>query len=58
MIDHSNPALIKRTGPQDRASLAALSLELAMNDPALDRPFRLGLPEDLNVELVVHKPFS
>lgn len=58
MIDHSDPADIKRNGQQDRASLAALSLELALNDPALDRPFRLGLPEDLNVELVVRKPFN
>jgi metallophosphoesterase (TIGR03767 family) len=58
MIDHSDVASIRRDGPQDRASLAALSLELGLNDPALDRPFRLGLPEDLNVELVVRKPFG
>ncbi|GAA0615275.1 TIGR03767 family metallophosphoesterase [Paenochrobactrum glaciei] len=58
MIDHSDPADIRRTGEQTRASLAALSLELAVNDPALDRPFRLGLPEDLNVELVVRRPFE
>ncbi|MGU3577005.1 TIGR03767 family metallophosphoesterase [Brucellaceae bacterium C25G] len=58
MINHSDPANIKHDRLQDRASLAALSLELAINDPALDRPFRLGLPEDLNVELVVKRPFE
>lgn len=58
MIDHSDPADIIRKGEQTRASLAALSLELAVNDPALDRPFRLGLPEDLNVELIVKRPFN
>lgn len=39
-----------------RAQLAALSLELAMNDPALDRSLRLGTPEDRNVELVIANP--
>ncbi|MDQ8729151.1 TIGR03767 family metallophosphoesterase [Bradyrhizobium sp. LHD-71] len=58
MIDHSDPEAIKRTGLQNRASLAALSLEAAVNDPALDRPYRLGLPEDLNVELLIRKPFA
>ncbi|MCX2698818.1 TIGR03767 family metallophosphoesterase [Ochrobactrum chromiisoli] len=57
IIDHSSPDSIIREGPQTAASLAALSLELAMNDPALDRAYRLGVPEDLNVELIVKKPF-
>ncbi len=58
VIDHSSPDAIIRDGPQTQASLAALSLELAMNDPALDRAFRLGTPEDLNVELIINKPFD
>ncbi|MCL7998834.1 TIGR03767 family metallophosphoesterase [Brucella sp. 21LCYQ03] len=58
IIDHSSPESIIRNGPQTQASLAALSLELAINDPALDRAFRLGAPEDLNVELVINKPFK
>ena len=58
MIDHSEMAAIRREGAQDRASLAALSKEISLNDPALDRPFQLGLPEDLNVELLVRKPFK
>lgn len=58
VIDHSSPESIVRSGPQTQASLAALSLELALNDPALDRAFRLGAPEDLNVELVINKPFG
>ncbi|WP_169717358.1 TIGR03767 family metallophosphoesterase [Brucella thiophenivorans] len=57
IIDHSSPSSIIRDGQQTAASLAALSLELAMNDPALDRAFRLGAPEDLNVELLIKKPF-
>lgn len=57
VIDHSSPDSIKRNGLQTSQSLAALSLELAMNDPALDRAFRLGAPEDLNVELIIKKPF-
>jgi len=51
-------AAIRREGAQDRASLAALSKEISLNDPVLDRPFRLGLPEDLNVELLVRKTFK
>ncbi|MGW6780681.1 TIGR03767 family metallophosphoesterase [Brucella pseudogrignonensis] len=58
VIDHSSPEAIIRNGPQSQASLAALSLELAMNDPALDRAFRLGAPEDQNVELIINKPFA
>ncbi|MDH7793788.1 TIGR03767 family metallophosphoesterase [Ochrobactrum sp. AN78] len=58
VIDHSSPDSILRGGPQTQASLAALSLELAMNDPALDRAFRLGAPEDQNVELLINKPFD
>ncbi|MGO1163195.1 TIGR03767 family metallophosphoesterase [Brucella pseudogrignonensis] len=58
VVDHSSPDAIKRSGPQTSQSLAALSLELAMNDPALDRAYRLGAPEDLNVELIIKKPFA
>ncbi|MGH6762366.1 MAG: TIGR03767 family metallophosphoesterase [Phyllobacterium sp.] len=58
VIDHSDPEVIRRVGIQDQASLAALSLELALNDPDLDRPYRLGLPEDLNVELILKNPLS
>lgn len=58
VIDHSSPEAIIRHGAQTQASLAALSLELAMNDPALDRGFRMGAPEDQNVELIINKPFN
>lgn len=57
MVDHSDPEALRRDGPQDAASLAALSLELALNDPALDAAFRLGRPEDTNVELLIRRPF-
>lgn len=57
VVDHSSPEAIRREGLQTSASLAAMSLELAVNDPALDRAFRLGAPEDLNVELIINKPF-
>jgi metallophosphoesterase (TIGR03767 family) len=57
MVDHSDPESLRREGPQDAASLAALSLELALNDPSLDAAFRLGRPEDTNAELVIRRPF-
>lgn len=57
MVDHSDPSALRRDGEQDAASLAAWSLELAFNDPALDAAFRLGRPEDTNVELAIRRPF-
>lgn len=57
MIDHSDAGDIAYGPDWDPATLAAISLELAANDPALDFDFRLGTPADRNVELVVRKPF-
>jgi metallophosphoesterase (TIGR03767 family) len=56
LIDHSDPDDIRRDGDQTQKSLAALSLELALNDPDLDRSFRVGTPQDQNVELVIKAP--
>lgn len=56
LLDHSDPIAIDAQEDYSRAQLAALSWELAMNDPALDRSLRLGAPEDRNVELVIANP--
>ncbi len=58
LIDHSDPMTIDAAGDYSRAELAALSLELSANDPHLDRPLRLGLPEDQNVELLIRNPVA
>jgi hypothetical protein len=44
-------------GEQTAASLAALSLELALNRPGLDRAEISGGIEDQNVDLILNKPF-
>jgi len=58
LLDHSDPVSIDAQDDYTRAQLAALSLELVMNDPALDRALRLGAPEDRNVELIIACPFA
>lgn len=58
LLDHSDPIAIDAQEDYSRAQLAALSWELAMNDPALDRSLRLGAPEDRNVELVIANPLA
>lgn len=58
LLDHSDPVSLDAQDDYSRSELAALSLELAMNDPALDRSLRLGTPEDRNVELLVPHPFA
>lgn len=57
MVDAGDPDLIPTGPPYDTASLAALAQELAANDPATNVPFRLGNVTDLNVELMIQKPF-
>ncbi len=57
MVDHSDAADVVAGPPYGLENLAALALELAANDPALDLPFRLGGPIDRNVELVLERPF-
>jgi metallophosphoesterase (TIGR03767 family) len=57
LLDHSAPDSVRYEGPQTRSSLAALSMELAMNRPGLDRDAVMGGPEDQNVELLLEKPF-
>jgi hypothetical protein len=58
LIDHSDPMDIDAQDDYSRPELAALSLELAVNDPHLHRAMRLGAPEDLNVELVIRNPLA
>jgi metallophosphoesterase (TIGR03767 family) len=58
LVDHSDPMTIDAKGEYSRAELASLSLELAANDPHLDRALRLGAPEDRNVELVIRHPLA
>ncbi|MDQ3693590.1 MAG: TIGR03767 family metallophosphoesterase [Chloroflexota bacterium] len=57
MVDAGDAELIPTSPPYDVDSLAALALELAANDPALNLPFRLGNVTDRNVELMIQKPF-
>ena len=57
LLDHSEPESVVYSGPQTPASLAALSLELAMNHPGLDRRVAMGGIEDGNVDLLLDKPF-
>jgi metallophosphoesterase (TIGR03767 family) len=55
MIDHSDAGSVPAGPPYSPVHLAALALELAANDPALDLPLRLGEPTDRNVELVIRR---
>jgi LPXTG-motif cell wall-anchored protein len=57
IIEHAAPAT---TDPLDFSllGLAAISRELSANDPQVDPVSKLGVPTDLNVELVVRAPFA
>lgn len=57
LVDHSSPESVAYEGPHTAQSLAALSLELAMNRPGLDRAEMTGGVGDQNVELILRKPF-
>lgn len=57
MFDHSDIECITHEGKQSSASLAALSLELAMNRPGIDMRNQAGNDQDRNVELILNKPF-
>jgi metallophosphoesterase (TIGR03767 family) len=57
LFDHAAIEDITYDGEQTPASLAALSLELAMNQPGLDLAERAGAAGDRNVELLLRKPF-
>jgi metallophosphoesterase (TIGR03767 family) len=57
LVDHSVPESVLYEGEQTAQSLAALSLELAMNRPGLDRAEVMGGAGDQNVDLILRKPF-
>ncbi|SDL11527.1 TIGR03767 family metallophosphoesterase [Arthrobacter sp. ok362] len=57
LVDHSTPEGVLYEGEHTAASLAALSLELALNRPGLDRAEISGGIEDQNVDLILNKPF-
>ena len=57
LVDHSTPESVLYEGKQTAQSLAALSLELAMNRPGLDRAEVIGGIGDQNVDLILKKPF-
>ncbi|MGH9243820.1 MAG: TIGR03767 family metallophosphoesterase [Acidimicrobiales bacterium] len=57
LLEHAAPP---GTSPDDYSTLglAAISRELAANDPQLDSAAHLGAPTDLNVELLIRSPFD
>jgi metallophosphoesterase (TIGR03767 family) len=57
IIEHAAPAA---ADPQDFSvlGLASISRELSANDPQVNPADKLGVPTDLNVELVVNAPFD
>ncbi|MEC5202167.1 metallophosphoesterase (TIGR03767 family) [Arthrobacter sp. MP_M7] len=57
LVDHSTPESVAYEGEHTPASLAALSLELAMNRPGLNFDAVMGTGADQNVELLVRKPY-
>lgn len=57
LVDHSAPESVVYEGEHTPASLAALSLELSINRPGLDRDAVMGNSGDQNVDLLVRKPF-
>lgn len=58
LVDHSTPESVLYQGSQSPASLAALSLELVLNRPGLDRDEITGAAEDQNVDLLLRNPFD
>jgi len=57
LVDHSEPASVIYEGTHSSRSLAALSLELAINRPGLDLESVMGRAGDQNVDLILRKPF-
>jgi metallophosphoesterase (TIGR03767 family) len=57
LVDHSAPESVRYEEGHTSASLAALSLELAINRPGLDHDAVMGDSGDQNVDLLVKKPF-
>jgi metallophosphoesterase (TIGR03767 family) len=57
LIDHMAPATPRR-GDFSLLDMAAISRELAANDPDFFPEFQLGAPADRNVELLINKPFE
>ncbi|SFT65789.1 metallophosphoesterase, PPA1498 family [Arthrobacter sp. ov118] len=57
LVDHSTPESVLYEGKQTPQSLAALSLELAMNRPGLEHAEMIGGVGDQNVDLILRKPF-
>ncbi|WP_211878088.1 hypothetical protein [Pseudarthrobacter albicanus] len=57
LVDHSAPESVIYEGGHTARSLAALSLELAINRPGLDREAVMGRAGDQNVDLLLRKPF-
>jgi metallophosphoesterase (TIGR03767 family) len=57
IIEHAAPAA---ADPSDLSllGLASISRELSANDPQVDPVSKLGVPTDLNVELVMKAPFD
>jgi metallophosphoesterase (TIGR03767 family) len=57
IVEHAAPAA---ADPLDLSvlGLASISRELSANDPQVDPVSKLGVPTDLNVELVVRAPFD
>ena len=57
VIEHAAPAA---ADPRDHSllGLASISRELSANEPQLDVVSKLGMPTDLNVELLVTAPFD
>lgn len=57
LVDHSAPEDVVYDGTQTSRSMAALSLELAINRPGLNRDEMTGRALDQNVDLILRKPF-
>jgi hypothetical protein len=57
LVDHSSPEDVLYEGTHSSRSLAALSLELAINRPGLDQDATMGNAGDQNVDLILKKPF-
>jgi hypothetical protein len=56
LLDHLGPAKARRRN-FTVLDMAAISRELAANDPDFFLEFQLGAPADRNVELLINKPF-
>ena len=57
MVDSAAPATPPQN-PSTPVELAAVSRELAANDPLITISSQLGDPSDRNVELLIKSPFQ